>query len=175
VRVARAISSIWRLLSATALAAALVASTSIVDGRAAAPAPKTVAQVTKAFKAATGRTLAVDRGLTRPSRATALRLAPSVRNAALYGDFVVWVIAPGSDGAAEVTSLLSDTHTGALGTPGAAAIYWERGTSLSGAPYVLGKKRYGANLVLWRYGTAAKVDPSFSRLHKLLTALVAGR
>lgn len=131
--------------------------------------------MTKAFKAATGRTLDVDRGRTRPGRLTALRLPQSVSNAALYGDFVLWVVVPGASAEQEITSLLSDTHTGALGTPGAAAIYWERGTSLSGTPYVLGKKRYGANLVLWRYGTAAKVDPAFARLHKLLVRIAAGR
>ena len=140
--------------------------------RVAAPS-LTAAQVTKRFQAATGRKPAVDRRLTRPGHATALRLSSSVTNTALYGDFVLWVVGPASP-EADVAALLADTHTGAAGTPAAAGIVWERGTSLSGTPYFLAKKRYGANLVLWRYGPVQKVDPGFSRLHKVLTRLVAG-
>lgn len=162
-----------RLLSAAIFTVfALVA---MGPARAATTAPDTAAltpaQVIKRFETATGRKLAADARSARAGHYTALRLAKSVTNIALYGDFTIWVVAPGAL-EADSRQLLTNAHTGALGTPGAAGIYWEQGSSLGGQAYWLGKKRYGANLVLWHYGTAAKVDPAFKRLHKVLLGKV---
>ncbi len=131
----------------------------------------TQAQVIKRFEAATGKRLVVDTRSGNAGHYSALRLAKSVSNAALYGDFTLWVVAPGTleD---DIARLLTNVHTGLLGAPGAAGIYWEQGTYLGGQTYWLGKKRYGANLVVWRYGAEPKVDPSFKRLHKILLAKV---
>jgi hypothetical protein len=138
-----------------------------------AAAPLSASQVAARFDAAAGRKPTVDRRLSRPGHYTALRLSQSVSNVALYGDFVLWVIGPATL-EADVADRLADSHTGVVGVPGAAAIHWEAGTSLSGQPYFLAKKRYGTNVVLWRYGPTRKVDASFKRLHKLLTKLVSG-
>ena len=62
-----------------------------------------------------------------------------------------------------------------LGTPGASRIYWESGRYLTGGTYWLAKKQYGANLVLWWFGTRQKADAAFSRIHKPLLANVVGR
>ena len=70
-------------------------------------------------------------------------------------------------------ALLADGHTGLLGTPGPANIYWESGRYLGGSTFWLAKKQYGANLVLWWYGDQKKVNLAFSRLHKPLFAKVA--
>jgi hypothetical protein len=131
----------------------------------------TQAQVIKRFEAATGRKLAVDSRSGNAGHYSALRLAKSVSNSALYGDFTLWVVAPGTleD---DIARLLTNVHTGLLGAPGAAGIYWEQGTYLGGQTYWLGKKRYGANLVVWRYGAEPKVDPSFKRLHNVLLTKV---
>lgn len=164
-----------RFFSAALLSA--VALIAMAPARAATSAPSasalTQAQVIKRFETATGRKLAVDARSTRAGHYTALRLVKSVSTTALYGDFTVWVVAPGTleD---DVTQLLTNQHTGQLGVPGAAAIYWEQGSAFGGQVYWLGKKRYGVNLVLWRYGTQPKVDPSFKRLHKVLGTVLVG-
>lgn len=132
-----------------------------------ATSPLTQAQVVKRFETATGR-----KPVAWPGHSGALRLSKSGTNLALYGDFVLWVVGP--DARTEtIERLLTDAHTGELGTPGAAGIYWEQGSALGGQHYWLGKKLYGTNLVLWRYGATAKVDPSFKRLHKVLLKVVA--
>lgn len=159
-----------RLLSAAVFAAlALVA---VGPARTATSAAPTQAQVIKRFEKATGRRLAADAGSTRPGHYAALRLSKSVTNIALYGDFTVWLVAPGTleD---DVTQLLTNAHTGQLGTPGAAGIYWEQTSSLGGGTVWLAKKRYGPNLVLWHYGRTQKVDPAFTRLHKALLRVLA--
>ena len=69
--------------------------------------------------------------------------------------------------------LLADPHTGELGTPGPPSIYWEHGTTIGGTAYWLAKKRYGADVVLWWYGSKQKIDASFQRLHRPLTAIAA--
>ena len=74
----------------------------------------------------------------------------------------------------DVQRLLADGHTGLLGTPGPANIYWESGRYLGGSTFWLAKKQYGANLVLWWYGDQKKVNLAFSRLHKPLFAKVVG-
>lgn len=130
------------------------------------------ADVVARFKAATGSRLVVDRRATRPGRYTALELPPSVTNLATYGDFTLWVVGTTSL-EEDVSQLLADAHTGTVGEPGAAGIHWERNTALGGTTRWLAKKRYGANLVLWRITAAPKVDASFRRLHKVLSAKVA--
>jgi hypothetical protein len=160
-----------RLLSAAVFAAlALIA---VGPARTATSGAPTQAQVIKRFEKSTGRKLAADAGSTRAGHYTALRLSKSVTNVALYGDFTLWLVAPGTleD---DVTQLLTNAHTGELGAPGAAGIYWEQTSSFGGGTAWLAKKRYGPNLVLWRYGTTRKVDPAFKRLHKALLKVVAG-
>ena len=155
-----------RLLSAAMLSG--IALIALGPARAATATPAlTQAQVVKRFETATGR-----KPVAWPGHPGALRLPKSATNLAFYGDFVLWVVAPDAR-EANIQRLLSSGQTGELGTPGAAGIYWEQGSYLGGEPYWLGKKLYGANVVLWRYGTAAKVDRSFSRLHKVLLKVVA--
>ncbi|MFN8221933.1 MAG: hypothetical protein U0R50_01645 [Gaiellales bacterium] len=159
-----------RLVSAALVAAlALVA---IAPGRTAQSAVPTQAQVSKRFEKATGRRLAADAASSRAGHYVALRLPRSVTTTALYGDFTLWLVQPGSL-EADVTQLLTNVHTGELGSPGPGGIYWEQVTSLSGRTAWLAKKRYGPNLVLWHYGPVHRVDPPFSRLHKALVK-VAG-
>lgn len=159
-----------RLVSAAFFAVlALVAARPAHTFGSAAP---TRAQVIKRFEKATGRKLSVDNASTRAGHFTALRLTKSVTNVALYGDFTLWLVAPGAleD---DVTQLLTNVHTGELGTPGASGIYWEQVSLLSGGTAWLARKRYGPNLVLWHYGPTQKVDPAFGRLHKVLLKVVA--
>jgi len=142
----------------------------------ASPRSSTVAltpsQVVAKFRVSTGGKLVVDRRATYPGHFTALGVVQSISNIGRYGRFTIWVVTSGSED--DVTSLLADGHTGVIGTPGPAAIYWEEGSTLQGDHYWLAKKRYGANLVLWWYGTAQHVDATFKRLHKALMAMTAG-
>jgi hypothetical protein len=159
-----------RFLSAALLSA--VALIAMGPARAATTAPSvsalTQAQVIKRFERQTGRRL-----VPAPGHSGALALPKSATNLAFYGDFLLWVVGPGNL-ENHVAQLLTDVHTGELGTPGAAGIYWEKGTYFGGQPYWLGKKRYGTNLVLWHYGATANVDPPFKRLHKVLGTVLAG-
>ena len=160
-----------RLLSAAMFAAlALIA---VGPARTSTTAPPTRAQVIKRFEQAAGRRLAVDPAATRAGHYTALRLPKSVTNVALYGDFTLWLVAPGTL-ESDVAQLLTNAHTGKLGTPGASGIYWEQASSLGGGKVWLAKKRYGQNLVLWHYGQTQKVDPAFKRLHQALLEVLAG-
>lgn len=145
----------------------------VAPGRAVTNAPLTQAQVVKRFEQATGRKLTVDRASSRSGRYTVLRLSSSVTNTATYGEFKLFVVAPGAADA-EAQQLLVNVHTGVLGSPAAAGIYWEQTRLLSGGSVWIGKKRYGPNLVLWHYGPVQKVDPTFKRLHKALSRVVAG-
>jgi hypothetical protein len=127
-------------------------------------------QVVARFAAATGEKLRVNPKLGYPGHYVALGLGtPSIVQKARYGVFTVYVVT-GGDVTTEVNGLLADSHTGTLGTPGPAAIYWEAGTTLTGEHYWLAKKRYGANIVLTWIGTrdARKTEPSFTRLHRVL-------
>lgn len=164
-----------RFLSAAIFA--VVALVAVAPGRAttseATAAPLSQSQVIKRFAQATGRTLAVDRGASRPGHYTVLRLSSSVTNTATYGEFKLFLVAPGTLDA-DTRQLLLNVHTGELGSPAAGGIYWEQTRLLSGGTVWLGKKRYGQNLVLWHYGPIPKVDPTFKRLHKALTKVVAG-
>jgi hypothetical protein len=123
------------------------------------------------FKTATGGKLLVDRRATYPGHYTALGVAQSISNIGRYGRFTIYVVTSGS--AEGVNAQLADGHTGVLATPGPAIIYWEQGSTLEGDRYWLAKKRYGANLVLWWYGSARRVDDTFKRLHKALLAMTA--
>jgi hypothetical protein len=154
-----------------ALLAALVALAVAVAPASGATA-LTASQVIARFKAATGTKLLVDKPSSSPGHYTALSLAPSITNQGRYGRFTLYVVAPSAT--ADVTRLLADGHTGVLGTPGPSSIYWESGRYLTGGTYWLAKKRYGANLVLWWFGSKQKVDAAFSRIHKPLLTKVVG-
>jgi len=132
----------------------------------------TQARLLSSFKARTGTTLVVDRRASYSGHYVALGAPESIANVGRYGHFTIWVVtAAGADDS--VNGLLVDPHTGTLGTPGPASIYWEHGTTAGGGGYWLAKKRYGANLVLWWYGTAPRIDASFRRLHRALLAITA--
>jgi hypothetical protein len=136
-----------------------------------APAAPTPAQVVAGFARQTGATLASDRRASYPGHYTALGLPPSISTIGRFGRFTVWVVTSGNE--ADVISLLADAHTGRLGTPGRSRIYWERATSMGGDAYWLAKKRYGATVVLWWYGSRQRIDATFSRLHRALAAVAA--
>jgi hypothetical protein len=156
-----------------ALLAALVALAVAVAPASGATA-LTASQVITRFKAATGSKLLVDKQSSYPGHYTALSLSPSISNQGRYGRFTLYVVDPATT-ADDITQLLADGHTGVLGTPGASSIYWESGQYLGGGTFWLAKKQYGANLVLWWFGSKKKVDPGFTRIHKpLLAKVVAG-
>ncbi len=153
-----------------ALLAALVALAVAVAPASGATA-LTASQVIARFKAATGSKLLVDKQSSYAGHYVALSLPPSITNQGRYGRFTLYVVDPATT-AADITQLLADGHTGELGTPGASNIYWESGQYLGGGTYWLAKKQYGANLVLWWFGSTKKVDPAFTRIHKPLLAKV---
>jgi hypothetical protein len=155
-----------------ALLAALVALTVAVAPASGATA-LTASQVIARFKAATGSTLLVDKHSSYRGHYTALSLSPSLSNQGRYGRFTLYVVGASAT-TADVTKLLADGHTGVVGTPGAASIYWESGQYLGGGTFWLAKKQYGANLVLWWFGSKKKVDAAFTRIHKPLLAKVVG-
>ena len=161
-----------RTLPSLALLATLVA-LAVAVAPASGATPLTASQVIARFKAATGSTLTVDKRSSYPGHYTALSLSPSISNQGRYGRFTLYVVAPGTT-ADDITKLLADGHTGALGTPGPSNIYWENGRYLSGGTYWLAKKSYGSNLVLWWFGSSKKVDAAFTRVHKpLVTKVIA--
>lgn len=131
----------------------------------------TAAQVVVRFKALTRTTLIVDKSSAYPGHYSALSLPESISNIGRYGRFTIWVVTSGSE--EDVHSLLVNSHTGELGTPGPASIYWQHNTTMGGTGYWLAKKRYGSNVVLWWYGSAQKTDSSFRRLHRPLIKIVA--
>jgi hypothetical protein len=146
--------------------AALLAATST-----AAPAT-TATQLTKRFKAVTGQKLVASKSLSYAGHYKAYDLGvSSVANRAIWGNFTVFLVTA-SDVDADVKRLLSDTHTGALGQPGAGSIYWEQGVTLQGVQYWQAKRRYGLNVVLKWTGASGqkKTDATWKRLHKALTA-----
>ncbi len=152
------------------LAALVVSAVAVVpaSGATALSASQTVAR----FKAATGAKLLVDARASYPGHYTALSLAPSISNQGKYGRFTLYVVIS-DDVDGDVRKLLANAHTGVLGAPGPSGIFWEQGRYLSGGTYWLAKKRYGANLVLWWYGSQQKVNAAFSRLHRPLLTRVA--
>jgi hypothetical protein len=156
----------------TLLAGLLATVATLLYAQAAHSSPRslTATEVVAHFRAATGTTLQVDRRASYAGHYVALAPLASLSNRARYGQFVVYVVDPGQV-AEGVDDLLADGHTGVLGTPGPAAIYWEAGTALDGTAYWMAKKRYGANVVLWWFGARQKVDPPFTRLHRALRSL----
>ena len=129
------------------------------------------AQVVARFRVATGGKLIVDPRANYPGHYTALGVAQSISNIGKFGRFTIYVVTSGSE--EDVDHLLADGRTAVLGAPGPSIIYWESGTTIRGDRYWLAKKRYG-NLVLWWYGTAQKIDPTFRRLHRALLAMTTG-
>lgn len=151
----------------------LVAAVAGIVGVSASAAPTVLrpAQVIAKFKVATGGKLLVDPRANYPGHYTALGVAQSISNIGKFGRFTIYVVTSGDE--EDVNHLLADGHTGVLGVAGPSTIYWESGTTMGGAHYWLAKKRYG-NLVLWWYGTAKKVYPTFVRLHRALLAMTTG-
>ena len=153
-------------LGAVLALAALLTSTSVA-------APTTTAtQLTKRFKAATGQKLVVSKNFSYAGHYKAYD--GGIQTAALkarYGTFTVYLVTA-SDVEAEVRDLLSDSHSGQLGTPSAGKIYWEQGVTLQGTPYWQAKRRYGPNVVVKWIGAspAKKTDATWKRLHAALTA-----
>jgi hypothetical protein len=131
----------------------------------------TPAQVVARFKALTRTTLVVDKRSSYPGHYAALGVPQSISNIGRYSRFTIWVVTSGSE--EDVHDLLANPHTGELGVPGPSAIYWERGTTIGGSVYWLAKKRYGTDVVLWWYGSKQKIDATFQRLHRPLTAIAA--
>ncbi len=146
--------------------AALMTSSSI-----ASPAT-TATQLTTRFKSATGQKLVVSKQRSYAGHYKAYDggIQTAVLKARL-GTFVVYLVTA-SDVEGEVTELLSDSHTGQLGTPSAGKIYWEQGVTLYGTKYWQAKRRYGQNVVLtWIAPSGAKkTDATWKRLHAALTA-----
>jgi hypothetical protein len=158
----RVVASIAIVTALSAFAAAVTAS---------AASTPTPSQVVSRFKAQTGTTLAVDKRSSYPGHYAALGVPQSISNIGRYGRFTIWVVTSGNED--DVRQLLVDPHTGELGTPGLASIYWEHGTTIGGTPFWLGKKRYGSGIVLWWYGSERRVDATFKRLHRALSTIAA--
>ena len=135
-------------------------------------APTTSAsQLTKRFKTATGEKLVPSKTLSYAGHYRAYDLGvPTAAKKARWGTFTVYLVT-GSSVDAEVTDLLADAHTGALGTPAAGNVYWEQGVSIFGTTYWMAKRRYGQNVVLaWTNASGQKkTDATWKRLHGALT------
>jgi hypothetical protein len=160
-------------LAVAAMAAAtMLLLTGVAHGGGAQPTVS-ASQLVKRFRAATGSRLLVDKRATYAGHYTALALPGSISNQGRYGRFTLYVVGAGNR-AEDVTGLLADAHTGQLGKPGPSQIYWEGGRYLSGERYWLAKKQYGANVVLWWYGSRQKIDKAFQRLHVPLKSATAG-
>lgn len=130
----------------------------------------TAAQLTASFKKSTGDKLVLNKKMSYPGHYKAYDAGvATIARKGKYGTFTIYLVT-GADVEGEVKDLLADGHTGALGTPGAASIYWESGKTLYGDPYWMAKKRYGGNVVLWWIGTkpVKKTDKTFKRLHAAL-------
>ncbi len=159
---------------AALLAGALVASI-VVAGAHGASTVVTAAQLKSTFKKGTAQKLVVDTLRSSSGKYTAFNLGVQTgTKQARYGTFTIYLVTnPDVEG--QVASLLTDPHTGQLGTPGAGGIYWEKARTMSGAEVWMAKKRYGSNVVLWWTTStpAKKTDVTFKNLHKALTPLMA--
>jgi len=148
--------------------AALIA----VTATASSAAPGTTAtQLTTRFRQATGVKLVPNKQVSYAGHYKAYDLGvQTAAKTARWGTFTVYLVTS-ADVEADVTDLLSDTHTGVLGTPSAGNIYWEQGTTIHGQGYWQAKRRYGQNIVLTWIGAsyAKKTDASWKRLHTALT------
>ena len=162
---ARTIQRVKRLVLLLALVGLVVAT-------AAAAAPTTTAkQLTTRWKAATGVKLVVNKQMSYAGHYVAYDLGTqSGSGKARFGTFTVLLVTD-PDVETQVTSLLSDTHTGTLGTPGAGNIYWESGSTVHGDTFWQAKRRYGQNVVVWWTTTSGqkKTDATWKRLHAALT------
>jgi len=143
-----------------------------VMATAASAAPGTTAtQLTTRFKQATAQKLVLNKQLTYAGHYKAYDLGvQTTAKTARWGTFTVYLVTS-ADVEADVTDLLSDTHTGVLGTPSAGNIYWEQGATIHGQSYWQAKRRYGQNVVVTWIGAslAKKTDASWKRLHTALT------
>jgi hypothetical protein len=158
-----------RFGAVAAVVVAIVAATALAQP---STSSVTAAQLTAAFKRSTGDKLLVNRKMSYPGHYVAYDAGvATIARKGKYGTFTVYLVT-GADVDAEVTDLLADGHTGVLGQPGPANIYWESGTTLYGDQYWLAKKRYGANVVLWWTGSkpVKRTDKTFKRLHAALIA-----
>ena len=144
-----------------------------VAGAGASPGSITAAQLKSGFRKGTGETLLVNRQRSFAGHYTAFDLgAQTIYRQARYGTFTVYLVS-GADVEAEVTDLLSDAHTGALGRPASGNVYWESGRTPHGDRYWLAKRRYGSNLVLHWIGSkpVKKTDATFAKLHSTLLGI----
>ncbi len=160
-----------RFAAVAAVVVAVVAATALAQPSA---SRVTAAQLTTAFKKSTGDKLLVNRKMSYPGHYVAYDAGvATIARKGKYGTFTVYLVT-GPDVEAEVTDLLADGHTGVLGAPGAANIYWESGSTVYGDQYWLAKKRYGENVVLWWIGSKSvkKTDKTFKRLHAALLKAV---
>ncbi len=107
------------IILSTTCTALVVAGSASAEGQVAS-----TSQVIARFSAATGEKLRTNPRLGSPGHYIALDLGtPSISKRALYGTFTIYVVtAP--DPTATATDLLADAHTGTLGAPGPAAIFW---------------------------------------------------
>jgi hypothetical protein len=157
---------------AVALLGALVASVAVAGAHAASTAASP-SQLKSTFKKATAQTLVVDKLRSSPGSYTAFNLGVQTgTKQARYGTFTIYLVT-NADVEGQVTRLLTDPHTGQLGTPGAGGIHWEKGRTMTGTEIWMAKKRYGSNVVLWWTTTTPvrKTDRTFTTLHKALLPL----
>jgi hypothetical protein len=151
---------------------AMLALASFLTTASVASPSTTASQLTTRFKVSTGQKLLPSKTLSYAGHYKAYDLGvATAANKARYGTFTVYLVT-GPDVDAEVTDLLSDTHTGVLGKPSAGNVYWESGVSIYGSQYWQAKRRYGQNVVL-KWTTASsqkKTDATWKRLHTALTA-----
>ena len=136
----------------------------------AAPAAVSASQLKTGFKKATGQKLVVDTARSFPGHYTAFNLGVQTgTRQARYGTFTIYLVTD-PDVATQVRTLLTDPHTGELGTPAAGGIYWEHDRTMSGTEVWLAKRQYGANVVLWWTSSrpVKKTDATFTTLHKAL-------
>ena len=138
-------------------------------GRTAAT-PLTAARVLALFKAQTGAKLsrstlaAPTAGTTRRSCCRSRSRISAVTGTSRSGS-------SRSGDQQDVHDLLSDVHTGVLGTHDSSGIYWERASNVYGQTSWLAKKQFGAQIVLWWYGSARKADATFVRLQRVLLSV----
>ncbi len=150
---------------------AMLALASLLTTTSVAAPTTTASQLTKRFKTATGQKLVLNKQQSYAGHYKAYDLGFSTAaNKARWGTFTVY-LATAADVDAEVTDLLSDSHTGMLGTPSAGGIYWEQSVTLQGLSYWQAKRRYGQNVVVKWIGptSAKKTDATWKRLHTALT------
>jgi hypothetical protein len=160
-------SQMRRFAGVLLLALALTASAALAQSSATSVS---AAQLKASFKKSTGDKLLVSKNYSYPGHYTAFDLGVvTIAKKGKYGTFTLYLV-NGPDVQAEVTDLLADGHTGALGTPGPGNIYWESGSTVYGDKYWMAKRQYGENVVLWWIGSkpVKKTDKTFKRLHTAL-------